>query len=62
MSLMFLDLSSSNNPPGCMGISNFFGFLAWGAGILLGIGSFYMVRRRSYALFMATQVNGIIIL
>ena len=41
--------------PGCMGISNFFGFLAWGAGILLGIGSFYMVRRRSYALFMATH-------
>merc|ERR1711965_1164882 len=38
-----------------MGISNFFGFLAWGFGILLGVGSFYMVRRRSYALFMLTH-------
>ena len=41
--------------PGCTGIANFFGFLAWGCGMLLGIGSFYVVRRRSYALFMATH-------
>lgn len=41
--------------PGCQGISNFFGLLAWGAGILIGLGSFHAVRRRSYALFMATH-------
>ena len=36
-------------------ISNFYGLLAWCAGIVIGVASFYAVRRRSYALFMAAH-------
>lgn len=36
-------------------ISNFYGLLAWCAGIVIGVTSFYAVRRRSYALFMAAH-------
>ena len=33
----------------CRGISNFFGLCAWTVGVLLGVASFYAVRRKSYA-------------
>ena len=36
-------------------ISNFYGLLAWCTGIVIGVTSFYAVRRRSYALFMAAH-------
>ena len=36
-------------------MANFFGFLAWCVGVVIGVTSLYAVRRRSYALFMVAH-------
>ena len=39
----------------CTGVANFFGFMAWCVGVVIGVTSLYAVRRRSYALFMVAH-------